>query len=340
MVLEDIWKKLQRMRRPLVLYGMGNGAELIVRQLARYGLTPAGVCASDAFVRGQSFLGFPVLTFAQAKDQFPDMVVLVAFGSQRPEVMQTILSLEAEVYAPEVPVAGNEVFTLEFARKNSGKIKDAYELLADEMSRRTFRELIAYKIDGELCHLRACESEKEELYSLLALHEGETYLDLGAYTGDTVLEFVQAAPGWNSITALEPDDKNYKKLIKNTEGLFSMECMQAAVGDFCGMLGFSSLGGRSSRAGGDKRISAVTVDSLKKPFSFIKMDVEGSEEAALFGAAETIARHRPKMLVAAYHRSRDIFSLPLAVKQMRPDYKVYLRHQPCIPAWDTNYCFV
>ena len=133
---EDIWEKLKRLGRPLVLYGMGNGAELMVQQLARYGMAPAGFFASDAFVRGQSFLGFTVLTFSQAREQFPDMIVLVCFGTQRPEVIQNILSLEAEVYAPEVPVAGDAVFTLAFARQNRGKIEDAYDLLADEVSRR------------------------------------------------------------------------------------------------------------------------------------------------------------------------------------------------------------
>ena len=337
---EDIWEKLKRLGRPLVLYGMGNGAELMVQQLARYGMAPAGFFASDAFVRGQSFLGFTVLTFSQAREQFPDLIVLVCFGTQRPEVIQNILSLEAEVYAPEVPVAGDAVFTLAFARQNRGKIEDAYDLLADEVSRCTFRELILYKLDGELRHLLNCQREKEELYALLALHESEEYLDLGAYNGDTVLEFARKVPSWNGITALEPDGKNFKKLIKNTQALSHMNCVQAAAGDCCGMVGFSSLGGRSSRTGGNIRSPSVTVDSLKKPFTFLKMDVEGGEAAALRGACETIRKMRPKMLVAAYHRSEDIFSLPLAVHRMRPDYRIYLRHQPCIPAWDTNYCFI
>lgn len=337
---EDIWLKLRRLNRPLVLYGMGNGAELIVRQLAKCGLAPAGFFASNDFVRGQSFLGYPVMTFAQAKECFPDMIVLVAFGTQRPEVIQNIVSLNAEVYAPEVPVAGDEVFTLDFARKNRKAIEAAYQLLADELSRRVFQELIAYKLDGEIRHLLACESERDELYALLSLHCRENYLDLGAYNGDTVLEFIQKTKRWDAITAVEPDRGNFKKLIKNTVGVKNITCLQAAAGDFCGTVGFSSLGGRSSRTGGIQEISSLTVDSLKKRFTFIKMDVEGCEEAAIRGAEETIRAVRPKMIVAAYHRSSDLFSLPLAVHCLNPDYKIYLRHQHCIPAWDTNFCFV
>ena len=65
----------------------------------------------------------------------------------------------------------------------------------------------------------------------------------------------------------------------------------------------------------------------------------GAERQALEGCAKIIARDRPKMLLAAYHRSEDLFAIPLQIAAMRPDYRFYLRHYPYIPAWDTNlYC--
>lgn len=73
--------------------------------------------------------------------------------------------------------------------------------------------------------------------------------------------------------------------------------------------------------------------------SYIKMDVEGSEENALRGAAETIANFRPKLNIALYHRNEDIFKLPLLVNGMNKRYKLYMRHHPYVPDWDTNlYC--
>ena len=73
--------------------------------------------------------------------------------------------------------------------------------------------------------------------------------------------------------------------------------------------------------------------------TLINMDVEGAERQALEGCAKIIARDHPKMLIAAYHRSEDLFALPLQIAAMRPDYRFYLRHYPYIPAWDTNlYC--
>ena len=76
------------------------------------------------------------------------------------------------------------------------------------------------------------------------------------------------------------------------------------------------------------------------PCTYLKMDVEGAEydkrdDAWIFGE-QTIRQYRPKLNLAAYHRSADFFALPLAVHALCPDYRLYLRHHPYVPAWDTN----
>ena len=83
------------------------------------------------------------------------------------------------------------------------------------------------------------------------------------------------------------------------------------------------------------------MDSLSPDnVSFIKFDVEGSESEAIEGAAETILRSRPVMKIACYHRSEDVFAIVKKVLEIRPDYRVYMRHTRCIPGWDTDYYFV
>ena len=82
----------------------------------------------------------------------------------------------------------------------------------------------------------------------------------------------------------------------------------------------------------------VTVDSIAKeqnlPVSVIKYDVEGDEAAALRGSRDTISAYHPALAVSVYHRSADIFDLPVMIKNMHPGYGFYLRRTPCIPAWD------
>ena len=56
-------------------------------------------------------------------------------------------------------------------------------------------------------------------------------------------------------------------------------------------------------------------------------------------AEETIRAQKPVMEIAAYHKNEDLFAIPLQILAICPDYKVYLRHHPYIPAWETNYYF-
>ena len=71
------------------------------------------------------------------------------------------------------------------------------------------------------------------------------------------------------------------------------------------------------------------------------MDVEGNEGEALRGAEKTIRKDHPPMMISAYHRSEDLFALPLEIEELSGGgYKYYLRHHPYIPAWETNYYLV
>ncbi len=337
--MTDIWQILASTEKPIVLYGMGNGAEIMMKQLNKYGIKVSGFFASDDFVRGQSFMGHRVMTFRETKEKFPNMIALVSFGTQRKEVIDNILSLDCEVYAPEVPVVGDDVFTLDFAKDHKAEIEKVYSLLADEQSKKVFEEVILYKLDGKISHLINCQTTQDEMMSLFDFSQNESYLDLGAYNGDTVLDFVNRVNMWKNITAVEPDIKNFRKLIKNTENLENVVLVNKAISSKSEMISFSTSGGRNSRVGGENEIQATSIDDLNTDFTFIKMDVEGQEAQAIKGAANAISK-KPKMLISAYHRSEDIFKIPLLVHEINPEYRVLLRHLPYIPAWDTNYCFI
>ena len=85
-------------------------------------------------------------------------------------------------------------------------------------------------------------------------------------------------------------------------------------------------------------VAALSLDGVLKgeAVDYIKYDVEGCEREAIIGSQNTILAHRPRLLVSVYHRSEDIFALPLQIRNLKPDYKMYLRRYPYIPAWDLN----
>ena len=106
-------------------------------------------------------------------------------------------------------------------------------------------------------------------------------------------------------------------------------------------LHFEKKAGRSShKSETGIPINFDSVDNvINEPVSFIKMDIEGAEKKALEGAKETIKKYKPKLYVCAYHRNEDFFALPEKILSLNPDYNIFLRHHPYIPAWETNfYC--
>lgn len=343
-MIQDLWRYLQTVKKPIVLYGMGNGADKIIEILNAYGIEISGVFATDGFVRDKYFHGFKLSSYSELREKFGEMAVLLCFGSSRPEVLANIkrISAEQELYAPDVPVYGGGLFNNEYARNNKENLERVYSRLADEKSRETFRCIIRYKLSGKLDYLYRCEVSAEEPYdTFLKFSDNESYIDLGAYTGDTVSDFVSRVKGYNSITAVEPDKKSFKKLINNTEGLKNFKAINACVSDKSGTEAFSMRGGRNSSLGEGEKIAAVIVDEIATAgATFIKADVEGGETKAIAGAKNTILKHKPKIQLACYHRNEDLFYLPEAVFNIRDDYKLYLRHFPSVPAWDTNYYFI
>lgn len=343
--MTDIWNYLKTVTKPIVLYGTGNGADKIVNRLNQENIPLSGVFSSSGFKKGKIYFGFPVLSYEELKNKFSDLIILVAFGSNKKDVLDNInnLMLEQELYIPDVPVYGDNIFDITFAKNHSKEIEKAYSLLSDEKSKKVYENIIKYKLTGNPYLLFESESDLSENYSILNLNENEIYFDLGAYNGDTVLQFINEVKNYKQIIAVEPDEKNYKKLCLNTEKNENIIKINAAVSDSCGITQISKQHGRGVNTQGKKiNIETITIDSIaeKYPPTFIKMDVEGCEDLTIEGGKKTISALKPKLLISCYHTSYDIFSIPIKINKLNPQYKIFLRHQKCIPAWDTDYIFI
>jgi len=57
-----------------------------------------------------------------------------------------------------------------------------------------------------------------------------------------------------------------------------------------------------------------------------KMDIEGAEDAALFGTNKTIRRFRPKLAISAYHKREDMIVLSRRLLDILPEYLFCLEH--------------
>lgn len=342
----SLWERLQKETRPIYLYGMGDGAEKVLRALSRYGITPAGVYASDEFVRGHSFAGYPVETRAAVAARGP-FVGLMCFATEREPYLSRCYQYgeEDDFFAPDVPVVPTDdtLFDLDYVKKHEDALDLLYRSLGDELSRQTLINLLSFKVSGRIPYLKEIATPIEEGYRNLFCPHGEgTYVDLGAFNGDTARDFARYGGRESRMLLLEPDPKNFKRLCKTVEaeGL-NARCVQAAAYSRSETLWFK--GGKGGRNGAVSNAGAVpvqgeTVDRLLggQPAHWIKFDVEGAEAEALAGCAETIRQWRPNLMVAAYHKNEDLVTLPAQILSLCPDYRLYLRQKPYIPAWEIN----
>lgn len=340
---KDCWQVLKEETRPVYVYGMGNGAEKIMNVFKEYGIEVKGFFASDEFVRGHSFLGYKVKKYSEVCAEEEDFVIVLAFAAGYDSLIEKIENMAAEhtLYAPDVPIEGGGLFTYDYCTEHAAELEEVYGMLSDDLSKKVFSDVINFRISGKPEYLKNITTPKSEVYTEIIKPDGsEVYVDLGAYTGDTIAELLEYTDGkYRKIFALEPDRRNYRKLINSTEGMENVETFNCAVWKCDTELMFADKAGRQSAVSQTgKPKEARSVDSILEGTAadIIKMDVEGAEDEAIDGALETIRTYRPKLMISLYHRNRDIFYLPLKIKKINPEYRLYMRHQPYIPAWETN----
>lgn len=351
---KDLWTYLQRSDKKILMYGMGNGADKILSVCERYGIEISDFFASDGFVRGHMFHGKRVLSYSEAKEKYgrKNMIVLLSFASSLPDVLANIYRIaeECELYAPDVPVCGDNLFNYEFYLENKAKFDKTESLLFDESSKEIFRSVVNYKLSGDIDYLKDSHTDFSEVYRLLGAENFEGIADLGAYNGDTLREITPFSPKLKSAIAFEPDRRNHKKLSEYAESVekFKITPLKLAAWSDRATLYFDGSGNRNSSliSGAQMpvtkqpKIVETEADSLDnildgEGVDYIKYDVEGSEKEAILGSLKTIEEHRPAMMISLYHRSEDIFELPLMIHERFPEYKFFIRRRQYIPAWDT-----
>ncbi len=342
---QSVWEALQSTEEPIIMYGTGNGADKVFDVFERLNIKVSGVTASDGFVRERYFHGHRVTPISEFLEKLEKFTVVVAFGSSRPEVIENIkqIAKRQAVLVPCVPVIGNEIFDRSFLEKNEEKLNKAYSLLADEKSKEVFKNYVNFEFSGKLEYLFNTESEPAYPFNeYLKLNEEESFLDIGAYRGDTVEQFLSFTNGkYSNILAVEPDEKTFKKLLQNCSAYKNFEAVNGAVSSRDGFVEFTNSAGRQSTIGKGTVIPSYTIQTLSKRFvpTYVKIDAEGAEIDILAGGKKIISEFKPKIKIAAYHKNSDIFEIPILLNELNETYKIYMCHHPYIPAWDTDfYC--
>lgn len=190
-------------------------------------------------------------------------------------------------------------------------------------------------------HSNPEESDQYFGPKFMKYEEEEVFVDAGCYDFLSSQALTRHCKCVKKVYAFEPDPDNYQKCLKaverrNQKRIVDVRIFPNGVWSEKTMLHFDAIGSTSSRVSDEEMensggivIPVVAIDDtidVNDKVTMIKMDIEGSELEALKGAKKTIQRDKPKLAICIYHKPEDMWEIPLYIKKLVPEYRLYIRH--------------
>ena len=219
------------------------------------------------------------------------------------------------------------IINKDMLKRERNKIQYASNFLADDISRKEYLEFISQKIWG--FYNKYYHKNQYFDKAIMTLTDEEVYVDCGAYDGDSIRAFKNNVNDYKQIYAIEMDKNNFKKLLEyegnNDKCIFIQKALGEKTTKMKAYIGKNSSSHLDEL--GEEEVEIETLDNLiKEKVTMIKMDIEGYELEALEGARRIITSYSPKLAICMYHKFKDLWEIPLLIKEMNPDYKLYFRN--------------
>lgn len=342
---------LNKNKDSVVLYGAGNAGIEFLKCLRFAGYTPVVFIDTNPNKHNAAIDGVNILYPEETKEKFcSDVLIIVTIYSlgEYKKVCKYLHSLgfnnvmhfiEFRNYASLFELEHNLLpigVNLNKITSNTESISRAFSVLTDQLSRDIFVSLLRFRLlDFDEAIPALPEAEQYFAYDVYKKIPDEFFVDCGAFDGDTMKVFLSKSDKqFLKYTIFEPDKKNQIKIHKKIEELYPELKEKIMVNPYAVLdrkcyVSFEERGTSHSHITETQgnEIEAVDLDSAltgSKP-TFIKMDVEGCEMRALRGAANIIRASKPVLGICSYHKTEDLWDIPLFLKDLNPDYKIYLR---------------
>jgi FkbM family methyltransferase len=223
-----------------------------------------------------------------------------------------------------------EKFRTDF-NDNREKYFNIYNRLADVESKEIFRKIVNFRLSYDLKYMHGFVDKQNVQYFedfLNLRRDGEIFLDVGGFDGYTSAEFIKRCPNHAGVHIFEPSQDNYKIIQSRFAHTTNVSLYPIGLSDRKNQLRFSSEGSTSRLdSGGDEVIEVCPLDQIfDKQVTFLKMDIEGGELPAIFGASGVIGKCKPRMAISVYHKYDDLWRVPSEIDHIDGNYDLFLRH--------------
>ena len=357
---DELYYSKIRMYKNIFFYGAGSKGMQTFELLKKKGIKPVAFLDSNDNKWGKDLCGIPIESYQYAKE-FEDRCILIT------TVYRTAISIKKCLIAQgetcPIIVCSNpfksEVKTVTKkeveACSNAGM---SFELLSDEKSKNIYIDWINWKITGDNLPLAVwTEGDWLEFFSssLVPFCDDYTFIDVGAYTGDTLMRFLSFVRGkYKKIIAFEPDSNNYaclKDFISNGRiptdtieinqvGLWSREdeltFFSASDGNAYESSNFyvdtndiiTISRKRENRSSNTTKMKVHRLDDCLNSIEgnvILKIDALSSEFEILCGSEKLIRERKPIIIMELGTRYSNMFDAIPFINSINSNYTFYLR---------------
>ena len=329
-------EEIKALGMPIFVWGGSTYGGVIKQYLRENGIkVDIRFVVDDEYYTAGDFM--PLSTFLE---RYADNSIMI-FGFYNYKVIQK----KREVYSDKI----KHLYDFHFTSLGSNRLKwdkqdvisnlegyrKTYEMLSDIKSKRTMELYLRAAVNGEFDKLfNECHSDISYFNEITEKQKIDILVDCGAFDGDSIHDFVNVFNDYEKIYAFEPDLSNRKRLeerIKN-EVIKNVEVVPYGAYKENTTLYFSNDGESSSHLDDDGvAIEVTTIDQYGRDVFtgksvLIKMDIEGSEMDALYGAQNTISNYHPCLTICVYHKEHDLIDIPQYISSLVGDgvYDYYL----------------
>lgn len=225
----------------------------------------------------------------------------------------------------------------DYFAKYEKELQNVWEMLATDADRDVYARAVKAILTGNAGYL-PISSHAEYQHPDICPNAGDIMIDGGV--SDMVnaqKQFCENVGSSGQIHGFEPVAWMAESAAKTLSDMPQYIIHAAGLSDRKGFAYFDSLrdsshvSGDQSAGDGRLRCELVGIDDFVsenqlKRVDCLKLDIEGSELTALHGAAYTIRKHRPKLIICLYHKPEDLFTIPLYIKSLVPAYEMHVAH--------------
>lgn len=324
----------------LILYGTNENCRFAMFTCACYGAKVFCVC--DQKVTGiykYKNRIYDIISPVDLINNYRNAFVLITSWKQEQEIYDSLCFAgfsSSQIYFFRYP----QMLTPKVFRENYLiGYREVYDFLTDERSRQRILDKIQLLLIGKPCSQNCSFGEGYFSFPEITLKENEIFADVGAYTGDTIIEFInktnEKGKNYKHIYSFEADPDNCERAVRNLSGYNNVDFIHCGITSRITEAKFicsqETDGLKSHITSGAPDFIIIPMTSLDlffygKPIeqwpTMIKINIEGGEKEALIGAQHIIQAKKPLLMISAYHKPEDIYELPQTILRIRNDYKL------------------